>query len=433
MKLHLSATAALIALLVVSTAPPALSQPADLRPLFPSRADIHVSTGRLARIELAPEVLSACRADLSDLRIIDAAGREVPYRIDSNFAGGAERQVERSFPAELLEVDRQTIERDAGPPLRRETYELAAPPEPSRTGAWDLVFESRRPRFVRRVTLETRRSDGAVAVLRGASIFRLGSSSREKAYLTIEGGGLDRVIVTLEGEENFFLEPDFRYEESLLIPDERVAVELIEVGRSETAGQTTIELARPRGLVPAALQVATSTRTFNRRARVRDQGPGGGDRELGRRAVYRVPGFTTAEELEVPISPARGDRLAVVIDNGDSPPLEGLRFQAIVRRPALVFALEGTGPRRSRRDPLLWRRPSAPASLRHRANDPSRRAGQGRRGALCNRLGWVRSRPTRFLMPPQYLASRCVPARKSILENSRTVAVSRPTPLARGP
>ncbi len=292
MKLHLSANMAAIAVLASSIAPPALSQPADLRPLFPSRADIHVSTGRLARVELPPEVLSACRADLSDLRIIDAAGREVPYRIDSNFAGGAERHVERSFPAELLEVDRQTVERHSGPPLRRETYELAAPPEPSRTGAWDLVFESRRPRFVRRVTLETRRSDGAVAVLRGASIFRLGSSAREKTRLTLDGGSFVRAIVTLEGEENFFLEPGFRYEESLLIPDERVAVELIEVGRSETAGQTTIELARPRGIVPAALQVATSTRTFNRGLEVRDQGPGGDDRSLGRRAVFRVPDFT---------------------------------------------------------------------------------------------------------------------------------------------
>ena len=343
MKLHLSVTPALIVLLVVSTAPPALAQPADLRPLFPSRADIHVSTGRLARVELPPEVLSACRADLSDLRIIDAAGRQVPYRIDSNFAGGAERRLERSFPAEMLEVDCQTVERDSGPPLRRETYELAAPPEPSRTGAWDLVFESRRPRFVRRVTLETRRSDGSSLGAAEASIFRLGSSAREKTRLTLDGGSFVRAIVTLEGEEDFFLEPDFRYEESLLIPDERVAVELIEVGRSETAGQTTIELARPRGLVPAALELVTSTRTFNRSVEVRDEGPGGSGRPLGRRAVYRVPGFTSAEELEVPLSPARGDRLTVVIDNGDSPTLEALRFQAIVRRPALVFALESAG------------------------------------------------------------------------------------------
>ena len=343
MKRHLSATLAAISVLAVPLAPPALSQPADLRPLFPSRADIHVSSGRLARVELPPEVLSACRADLSDLRIIDAAGRQVPYRIDSNFAGGAERRVERRFSAELLEVDRQTVERDTGPPLRRETYELAAPPEASRSGAWDLVFESRRPRFVRRVTIETRRGDATAAVPRGASIFRLGSSSREKTRLTLEGGSFNRVIVTLEGEENFFLEPAFRYEESLLIPDERVAVELIEVGRGETAAQTTIELARPRRLVPAALEVLTSTRAFNRSVEVQDQGPGAGNLALGRRAVYRVPGFTTAEELEVPLSPARGDRLTVVIDNGDSPSLDELRFQAIIRRPALVFTLDGAG------------------------------------------------------------------------------------------
>ena len=343
MKLHLSVILTGIVILVSSIALSALAQSADLRPLFPSRADIHVSTGRLARVELPPEVLSACRADLSDLRIIDAAGREVPYRIDSDSAGGAERRVEHTFSAELLEVDRQTVKRDSGPPLLRETYELAAPPEPSRTGAWDLVFESRRPRFVRRVTIETRRSDGSSLGPAEASIFRLRLSSQEKTRLTLDGGSFDRVIVTLEGEENFFLEPDFRYEESLLIPDERVAVELSEIGRSETADQTTIELARPRGLVPAAVEVVTTTRSFNRRVEVKDQGPGGGNRVLGSAAVYRVPGFTMAEDLEVRLSPARGDRLTVVIDNGDSPALEELRFRAIVRRPALVFALESSG------------------------------------------------------------------------------------------
>ena len=344
MKLHLSVIFVTIALLGTLVSPPALSQTADLRPLFPSRADVYVSSGRLARVELPPEVLSACRADLSDLRIIDAAGREVPYRIDSEPAGGAERRVERTFSAELLEVDRQTVNRDSGPPLLRETYELAAPPEPSRTGAWDLVFETRRPRFVRRVRVQTEFSGGhRPTVIDGASIFRLGVSSQEKTHLTLADGPLQRVIVTLEGEESFFLEPGFRFEESLVIPDERVAVDLIEVGRSETADQTTIELARPRGLVPAALEVVTSTRTFNRRVEVKDQGPGGGNRALGRRAVYRVPGFTTAEELEVPVSRARGDRLTVVIDNGDSPALEELSFRAIIRRPALVFALENAG------------------------------------------------------------------------------------------
>ncbi len=432
MKLHLSSPMTLIPLLVVSAVPPALSQTADLLPLFPSRADIHVSTGRLARVELAPEVLSACRADLADLRIIDAAGREVPYRIDSDFAGGAERSFERNYPAELLEVDRQTVERDSGPPLRRETYELAAPPEPSRTGAWNLVFESSRPRFVRRVTLETRRSDGTAEIRSGASIFRLASPSREKTYLTIEGASLDRVIVTLEGEESFFLEPGFRYEESLLIPDERVAVELIEVGRGETAGQTTIELARPRGLVPAALEVTTSTPTLNRPVEVRDQGPGGGDRELGRRTVYRVPGFTTAEELEVPISPARGNRLTVVIGNGDSPPLEDLRFQAIVRRPALVFALETAGPDQAAGTLYFGGgRAHRPRYDIEQTIQAAARPPRAPRRAM-RRPAWAPSKPTRFLTPPRYSALRCVPVRNRL---SRIHAPSphRGRSLARGP
>jgi len=43
--------------------------------------------------------------------------------------------------------------------------------------------------------------------------------------------------------------------------------------------------------------------------------------------------------LELPLSPARGDRLLIQIDNGDSPPLEAVKFSAVVTQPSMIFSL----------------------------------------------------------------------------------------------
>jgi hypothetical protein len=107
-------------------------------------------------------------------------------------------------------------------------------------------------------------------------------------------------------------------------------------------GRTVVELERPRGLVPGALRLATATQAFSRRVEVWDEGPGAGDQPLGRGVLYRVSGEATVEDLELPLDPARGDRLRVVVDDGDSPPLAGLAFAAVVRSPALVFTLPGS-------------------------------------------------------------------------------------------
>ncbi len=148
-------------LVAAAVSPRALSQPADLRTLFPSQADVFADSSRLSRLELPPDVIAACRPDLSDLRIVDAGGKEVPYLIDSKKAVETEVEVEQRVTPELLEVKRQTIERPTGPPLRRETYELSFPEERSQTGAWDLVIQSRRSSFVRRIEVSAIGEDGS--------------------------------------------------------------------------------------------------------------------------------------------------------------------------------------------------------------------------------------------------------------------------------
>ena len=63
----------MVAVATLTAAPP------DLKTLFTNQAAVHVTTGRLSRLELPPEILTACRADLSDLRIFDPDGKEVAF------------------------------------------------------------------------------------------------------------------------------------------------------------------------------------------------------------------------------------------------------------------------------------------------------------------------------------------------------------------
>ena len=331
-------------LVAAAVSPLAHSQPANLRTLFPSQADVFADSSRLSRLELPPDVIAACRPDLSDLRIVDAGGKEVPYLIDSKKAVETDVEVEQRVMPELLEVKRQTIERPTGPPLRRETYELSFPEERSQTGAWDLVFQSRRANFVRRVEVSAVEPNGSkVKLVENGSVFRLRNPVREKTRLSLPDGTANRLVVTLEGEDGFFLDPAFHLETSRTVLRERAIVELREISRQELDRKTVVELARPRGLVPDLLQVSTTTRSFNRAVEIRDEGPGGRNSAVGGGIVFRFPALATVEDLEVRVSAARGDRLRVEIDNGDSPALEDLTFSVVVRRPALLFSLEGLG------------------------------------------------------------------------------------------
>ena len=331
-------------LVAAAVSPRALAQPADLRTLFPSQADVFAASSRLSRLELPLDVIAACRPDLSDLRIVDAEGKEVPYLIDSRRAVETEVEVEQRVTPELLEVKRQTIERPTGPPLRREIYELSFPQERSQTGAWDLVIQSSRSSFVRRVEVSAVGEDGSsVKLVENGSLFRLRNPVREKTRLNVPDRTAARLVVTLEGEDGFFLEPAFRLETSGTVLRQRAVVELSEISRQELDRKTIVELARPRGLVPDVLQVSTTTRSFHRAMEIRDEGPGGGNSAVGFGVVFRFPALAVVEGLEVQLSAARGDRLRVEIDNGDSPALEDLAFRAVVRRPALLFTLEGRG------------------------------------------------------------------------------------------
>lgn len=338
------AAAALVAVTGASAAVGA--EPPELATLFPRRAELRAQVGPLARLELPPEVLTACRADLSDLRIVDAAGREVPFLVLEGLAPETAIEVREVVRPELLEVDRRTEGRDPGPDLQHERYELAAPPPAPPGERWDLVLETGRRELVRRAGVSRVEVGTGERALWEGSLFRLATPPRERLRVPLPSldatGG--RLVVALEGEEGSYLEPGFRYERVREIPGaERARVPLEALARRSREGRTVLELARPRGLVPDRLVLETDTPVLERRVEVWDEGPGAAPDPLGRETVVRVPGPGGVEDLEVAIAPPRGDRLRVVVTDGDSPPLDALRVAAAVRRPALLFALSGTG------------------------------------------------------------------------------------------
>ncbi|MEZ4337635.1 MAG: hypothetical protein R3B82_13535 [Sandaracinaceae bacterium] len=114
--------------------------------------------------------------------------------------------------------------------------------------------------------------------------------------------------------------------------------ELDRVGRD---GTTVLEVARPTGIVVDRIRLVTDSHFFDREVRVLDLREGESAREVGRGAVFRVRELAGAERLEIDVGRAVGDRLRIEIDDGDSPALEGLRFEADVRQPALVLASDG--------------------------------------------------------------------------------------------
>src|SRR5262249_2269952 len=85
------------------------------------------------------------------------------------------------------------------------------------------------------------------------------------------------------------------------------------------------------------LRVETTTGVFDRTIEVWDVAPGRADRQLATGTVVRLRDVATVDSREVPLAPARGERLRVEIVDGDSPPLADLAFTALARQPPLAF------------------------------------------------------------------------------------------------
>jgi len=306
----------------------------ELRSLFPQEADLFVSRPGVARLVLPADIVSTCRPDLSDLRIFDRKDSQVAFAVDRGVATDEIREATQTVPADVLDV-----KRDEG--ASTETYELAAPPPTPANGRWELVVKTARPEFVRALTATAVRADGVVVPLvEHAPLFRLAMGAGERTRVPLPVFSAQRVSVTIWGTEGFFLEPTFEFESARrLDAGARADVPVEEISRRTEDGRTIVDLARSPGLVPDLLRLTSSTTSFRRRVQVWDVGPAGRETRIGLSTILRVPVGGGIEVNELPLKPAQGERLRVEIFDQDSPPLQDLKLLAVVRRPALIFAL----------------------------------------------------------------------------------------------
>jgi hypothetical protein len=314
--------------------------PTELAQLFPKEAEVFVAQTGLTRLSLPPEVLLSCQPDLSDLRLFDRSGTEVPFLVDSQPPPKQQREIEQIVDAQILDARREEIRRKEGPPLRRETYDITTPRLVAAEQAWELLFESARDNFVRRIEVRVLTPEGEQTLVDSASIFDLGGGVRRKTALALPVFVGDRLRVMIEGEDGFYLEPKFRFRSvRVLGASAPAAVTLEEIDRHARDGVTMLTVARPVGVVPDALRLSTSTGTFDRTVRVWDERPGFGDELVGSGELFRAETDPAVESLELPVRGARGEQLRIEIDDGDSPMLGSLGVSAVVRRPVLIFSL----------------------------------------------------------------------------------------------
>jgi hypothetical protein len=331
--------------LVCAAASASAADPGALRRSLAMEAPVFVAPpGGLSRLPLPAEVRAQCRPDFSDLRLLDAQGREVPFIVD--VARSTTEPLPQSLEPVLVEAFREEQRPEGAPPLRRESFVLATPERFDPASRWTLVVDTPRRDFVRRVGV-TQQRDGAdeAALVDGRSIFRLAGSGA-RTGVELPGLAAGRFTVALEGEDDTYLAPTFRLERRAeTTPAARLEVPLVARGENSNGGTTVIHLTRPPGVVPERIRIDTASPTFARAVTVRDVLVTGNTVVIGRGTIRRVDAADPEPDLEIDLAPARGEVLRVEIDDQDSPPLEKAAVTAVLRAVTLVFSLPGSdGP-----------------------------------------------------------------------------------------
>jgi hypothetical protein len=343
---RLAHAATATALLVTLFCPAGHALGQEMARLFPEEADVFVPAPDLVRLPLPAAVLGACAPDLSDLRLFDRAGDEVPYLVDRGVPSGTRRRQARTAPGPVVDLVREEIPRDGRRSLTREIYRVSFPATAPAGTTWTLVVASVRPRFVRSVeVLGIDRDGSTVPLVPRASLVRLGQRLVDRTEIPLPPFAGAEITVTIEGEDGFFLEPTFRYASDRDLADGgSLVIPLGERDRRSAGGTTVLEAARPPGLVAGRLRVTTTTPVLDRRVTVWDVAASGAARRVGEGRLVRaasagIGAGAEIEDLDVAIGPVSGVRVRLEIADGDSPPLADLGVSVEVSQPAIVFAL----------------------------------------------------------------------------------------------
>lgn len=288
------------------------------------RQNVPVAAPGLVKLAVPAATFDAARPGLADLRLVDAAGREVPYLLDRDPGfrlPPPEHPRPKSFRATPAGDNTQLL-LETGTVQNLDALEL----------------ETAAPWFLKAAHVEIS-ADGndwqslgpAVPVFRqfGAEHLQLPLGRRPAAFVRVMMDDARSRPVTFTGAR--LVPVPVRPDPPLVAVGARIT------RRDEFAGETVLTVALDGGQVPLAeLKLEITDPLFMRRVtvavrEVRDMVSG--ERTVGAGTVYRVAldGAPARARLEVPVEFSPPTReLLVHIQNGDSPPLalDGVAAQA---------------------------------------------------------------------------------------------------------
>jgi hypothetical protein len=287
--------------------------------------------GDLRRLTMPAEVYARARPGLSDLRLVDDAGQEVPYVIHAR-----QRNEQRQWRATQLE--------DLGNVAGQYTQaiaDLGENPEPHNA----LILDTAESNFFARVTVEAsddRRTWGAVRDR--APIYRFRQDQ-------LEG---NQVVAYPESRARYLrLRVTWQEPRQFQLVGCRVARQVVEEAErapwpatptpdaSAPANQTawTADLGGER--VPVAeVRFETPAAEFHRPVQISASTDGQSWFLVGSGEIYRLPsppGAEPAEKLRVEFSETETRYLRVAVFNRNDVPLEGLRAEVFSTPRHLVF------------------------------------------------------------------------------------------------
>ncbi len=289
-------------------------------------------TSEFAALVLSPELMAGARPGLADVRLVDAAGREVPYAVDRR-ADRRRDAVREGTLADTRIRPKESTEWivDLGASAAFDTIELRIPGDG----------------FAKRIRIETSADRESWRTLRAdAGVF-------ERPWA---GGRVRHTDIPLEEpvEARYLrLTADDRKSSSVSLVGIRTTLRRAVPGESWSltakaadapagGGRSLYRLDLPPGLPVERNELQADDPAFARRVLLLEQGAGGAGRAvLGEGRLYRIrldDAELSGESRSFAVRPpATGGALFLEIENGDSPPLRRVRVTASGPAVRLLF------------------------------------------------------------------------------------------------
>ena len=288
--------------------------------------------GGLFRINLPGETLEAARPNLEDLRIIDSAGREVPFIIDRPIP-----QIESAVPV-----------KEFHPQLEASVTRLNIVTGTKAVIRGILLEAPRQSEFIKPVRVEGSHDGRSWRQLADHEpVFRMAGGAT-KLRIPVSEGAWEFLRLTIDDSRSAPV--PFSGVEletgALAAPTEPIAVTI--QSRDENPGTTRLALNLGRtNLTPASLHIECADALFARTVTVAIpvvQGDDLTEEPLVSSVIYRMDvGGKTESHLDVAVDQQVATRqLLLLIANGDSPPLAITGIKAERRLVNIVFSA-GTG------------------------------------------------------------------------------------------